>query len=159
MRLKAIYHPYLMKPTPEQIKNYLGKDVSEEVISELVSICQQKTYEANEVVYREHDDSTQLYIVDSGQIDIQYKMPNGSRETIDTCTKGDFLVWSALVEPHKTSSIGICRARAELLAFDGVKLRELCAKDTSFGYKMMSLVASVVRRRLQAAREEILDLR
>lgn len=149
-----------MKPTPEQIREYLGKGgVSDATVSELIAICEKKIYESGDIVYREHDESTQLFIVNTGQIDIQYKLPSGRRETIDVCVKGDFLVWSALVEPHQTTSIGICRSQAELLAFDGVKLRELCRKDTSFGYQMMTLIAQVLRRRLQAARKEILDLR
>jgi len=149
-----------MKATAELIKEYLGDDgISEATLMELARICERKVYEADDIIYREHDESTQLFIVNSGQVDIQYKMPKGKRETVDTCYKGDFLVWSALVKPYKTNSIGICRARAEILAFDGIKLRELCEKDTRFGYCLMSLVAGVIRRRLQAAREEIVDLR
>lgn len=149
-----------MKATPELVKEYLGKDgISDATIAELTSICEKVIYEANDIIYREHEDSAQLYIVHSGQVDVQYMMPNGKRETVDTCIKGDYLVWSALVQPYKTNSIGICRARAEILAFDAVKLRALCEKDTDFGYRMMSLIAQVIRRRLQAARKEIVDLR
>lgn len=149
-----------MKATPEMVKEYLGKNgISDATLSELVSICEIKTYEAGDIIYREHDESTQLYIVHSGQVDVQYMMPNGKRETVDTCLKSDFLVWSALVQPHRTTSIGICRAKSEILAFDGVKLRALCEKDTAFGYQLMGLVARVIRRRLQAARSEIVQLR
>ena len=149
-----------MKATPELIKEYLGKgEISDSTLLELVSLCEIKTYEANDVIYREHEDSTQLYIVHSGQVDVQYMMPNGKRETVDTCFKGDFLVWSALVQPYRTNSIGICRAHAEVLVFDGIKLRALCEKDMHFGYQMMSLIAQVIRRHLQAARKEVVDLR
>ena len=149
-----------MKVTAELIKEYLGDDgISEETLMELAAICERKVFKADEIIYREHDESTQLFIVNSGQVDIQYKTPKGKRETIDICYKGDFLVWSALVKPYQTNSIGICRAKAEILAFDGVKLRNLCEKDTRFGYCLMSLVAGVIRRRLQAARKEIVDLR
>ncbi len=150
----------IMATTLELIKEYLGKEgIAEATLAELASFCEVKTYEANEIIYREHEESTQLFIVHSGQVDVQYMLPQGKRETIDTCTKGDFLVWSALVQPYRTNSIGICRARADVLLFDGVKLRALCAKDTHFGYQMMSLIANVIRRRLQAARKEIADMR
>lgn len=149
-----------MKVSPELIKEYLGKgEVSDSTLSELASFCEIKIYEANDIVYRKHDESTQLYIVRSGQVDIQYMTPSGKLETIDNCVKGDFLVWSALVQPYRTNSSGICRARAEILAFDGVKFRALCEKDTLFGYQMMSLIARVIRRRLQVTRNEIVDLR
>ncbi len=149
-----------MKATPELIKEYLGQEgIDDATLAELVSLCEVRTYEANEIIYREHEESTQLFIVHSGQVDVQYKLPQGKRETIDTCTKGDYLVWSALVQPYKTNSIGVCRAKAEILALDGVKLRALCKKDTRFGYQMMSLIASVIRRRLQVTRKEMIDLK
>ncbi len=149
-----------MKATAELVKEYIGNSgISEATLMEVASLCERKTFEAGDIIYREHDESTQFYIVNSGQVDIQYKMPNGKRETVDTCYKGDFLVWSAIVKPHQTNSIGICRAKAEILAFDGPKLRAICEKDTQFGYCFMSLIAGVIRRRLQAARKEIVDLR
>ncbi len=149
-----------MKATQELIKEYLGKGgISDSTLSELASFCEMKTYEANDIIYRKHDVSTHLYIVNSGQVDIQYMTPSGKLETIDNCFKGDFLVWSALVQPYRTNSSGICRARAEILAFDGAKFRALCEKDQSFGYQMMSLIAQVIRRRLQVTRKEIIDLR
>ena len=146
-----------MKTTLELIKEYLGKGgVSDSTLSELASFCEIKNYEANDIIYREHEVSTQLYIIHSGQVDVQYMMQNGKRKTVDTCCQGDFLVWSALVQPYQTNSIGICRAHAEVLVFDGIKLRALCEKDVHFGYQMMSLIAKVIRRRLQATRKEIL---
>jgi hypothetical protein len=62
------------------------------------------------------------------------------------------------VPPHRTNSIGICRAEAEVLTIDGAKLRAVCEKDLLFGYKFMSHIATVIRRRLQAARKQIADL-
>ncbi|MGL4594940.1 MAG: Crp/Fnr family transcriptional regulator [Thermoguttaceae bacterium] len=149
-----------MKPSPEVLKMSLGMpSLPDTTIKELIAISEIKTYESNNIIYRENEESTQLIVVLSGQVDIQYMMPNGKRETVDICGKGDMLVWSALVEPYKTNSSGICRAKAEILAIDGIKLRKLCEKETSFGFRLMSAIAGVIRRRLQAARKEIVDLR
>jgi len=143
----------------ELLKEYLDADIPAGTLEKLKEIVTWETFEANDIIYREHEDSVRLFLVHSGQVDIQYLMPNARRETVDTCVKGDFLVWSALIKPYKTNSIGICRAKSELLAFDGAKLRALCDSDHHFGYLMMRHIAGVVRRRLQAARAEIVDLR
>lgn len=68
---------------------------------------------------------------------------------------GDYLLWSALIAPNKTNSIGVSRAQSELMAIDGKKLLAICERDTEFGYRMMSLIASVIRRRLQASRQQL----
>ena len=149
-----------MKVTPELIKEYLGiGGISDSTLSELASFCEIKVFEANDIIDREYEESTHLFIVLSGQIDVQYMTSGGKRETFDSCVKGDILMWSALVQPYKSNSIDICRAHAELLAFDAVKLRTLCDNDPHFGYQLMSLIARVIRRRLQVTRKEIIDLR
>ena len=145
--------------TIDLVRKYFGSDnIGEATLKEIASFTERKSYEAGDILYREHDASEKLYVVHSGQIDIQYLLANGRRKTVDTQVEGDFMVWSAVVPPHQTNSIGICRAHAEVLAVDGEKLRALCEKDLKFGYKFMSQIASVIRRRLQAAREQIADL-
>lgn len=149
-----------MNLTPELIKESLKIDqIADGTMKELLSICSIKTFNVDDILSREDEDSDNMYIVLSGLVDIQYMQPTGKRETIDSCVKGDLIGWSSLVKPYKTSSIDMCRAQAEVLALNGTKLREICDKDTDFGYTMMSRVARVIRRRLQAARKEILQLR
>lgn len=142
----------------ELLREYFN-DIPDSTLARVAEICEIRVFESNEIIYREHEESKHLCIVNSGQVDVQYLMPNGRRETVDTCVKGDFLLWSALVPPNFTNSIGICRAKAEVLALDGPKLRELCESDPKFGYQLMKHIAGVIRRRLQAARAEIVDLR
>ncbi|GHT32819.1 hypothetical protein FACS1894214_4760 [Planctomycetales bacterium] len=151
-----------MEVTAELVKKYLGTDIeglAEPTLSQLAAIAEVKTYNASEILSHELDDSINLMVVLSGQVDIQYMLPNGKRETVDSCCSGDLMGWSSIVPPHKTNSIDICRSKAEVLAFNGEKLREICSKNTDFGFKMMSFIARVIRRRLQAAQKEIVHLR
>lgn len=145
-----------MSKITEYLTNYMNiPEAKPETLAEVEKICEVKKFSANDIVYREHEDSRYLYIVLSGQIDVQYLLKDGRRKTLDTCQPGDYLLWSALIAPHQTNSIGICRAESELLSIDGKKLLEICDKDTEFGYRIMSLIASVIRRRLQASRYQL----
>ena len=143
----------------EALRQYLdADDVSQETVRAVAEISHLRNYEAGDILYREDEASDHLGIVISGQVDVQYLLPSGRRQTVDRLTAGDFLVWSAIVKPHTTSSIGICRAKAELVAVEAASLRTLCEQDTHFGYHLMSQMARVIRRRLQAARLQIADL-
>ncbi|MGI5832398.1 MAG: Crp/Fnr family transcriptional regulator [Thermoguttaceae bacterium] len=140
----------------ELIRQFINiPDASPETMAEVEKICEVKIFSADDIIHREHEHSRYLYIVISGQVDIQYLLQDGRRKTLDTCMSGDYLLWSALIEPHQTNSIGIARTTAELLQVDGKRLLEICARDTDFGFRMMSLIASVIRRRLQAARYQL----
>ncbi len=132
-------------------------DVADETLKKIEDISELKTFEASEIIYREHENSSAMYFVVSGQVDVQYLLKNGRRKTLDTCLTGDLLLWSAVIEPHKTNSIGISRAHSELLAIDGQKLLKICEEDHYFGHRLMALVASVIRRRLQASRMQLFE--
>ncbi len=143
----------------ETLQKYLdADDVNEKTIRAVAEFSHVRTCEAGEILYRENEASDHLSIVTSGQVDVQYLLPSGKRQTSDSLTAGDFLVWSAIVKPHTTSSIGICRVKAEMVVVEAAPLRALCEEDTHFGYHLMSQMARVIRRRLQAARLQIGDL-
>ena len=140
----------------ELLRQYMNiPDASPKTLAEVEKICEVKSFSTNEIIYREHEDSRYLYIVISGQVDIQYLLKDGRRKTLDNCLPGDYLLWSSLIEPHQTNSIGISRTTSELLKIDGKQLLTICARDTDFGFRMMGLIASVIRRRLMAARYQL----
>lgn len=145
-----------MSKIVELLREYLDvPGTSEETLKKIEAASELKTYNANDIIYREHENSRYLFIVVSGQVDVQYLLKNGRRRTLDNCVKGDMLLWSAMIKPHETNSIGICRAESELLAIDGQALLQICDQDNAFGYQLMSRVASVIRRRLQATRSQL----
>ena len=143
----------------EALHQYLDAvDVSDETIQAVTGISHVRNYQAGDILWREDEASDHLGIVTSGQVDVQYLLPSGRRRTVDVLKAGDFLVWSSIVKPHTTSSIGVCRAKAEVVAIEAASLRALCEQDPHFGYHLMSQMARVIRRRLQAARLQIADL-
>ena len=142
----------------EVLRRYLdAADVSDATIEAVAAISRFQDFAAGSIIFREDQASDHLYIVTAGQVDVQYLLPSGKRQTVDTLSPGDFLVWSAVVKPYKTNAIGICRVTSEVVAINAEGLRELCEKDTRFGYRLVSQLARVIRRRLQAARLQITD--
>jgi CRP/FNR family transcriptional regulator, anaerobic regulatory protein len=142
----------------ESLHEYLdAKGVSPETLQAVADLSQERHLKAGELLFRADQESDRLYIVTEGQVDIQYLMPSGKRQTFDVLEPGDFGGWSAVVEPHTTSSIGVCRTPTTVVAIDAVKLRELCRKDTDFGFRLLKQMARVIRRRLRAARQQIAE--
>ena len=142
----------------ELLRRYLdAADVGDGTIDAVAQFSHEQRFDADDIIFREEQVSEHLYIVTAGQVDVQYLLGSGKRQTVDTLTAGDFLVWSAVVKPHTTDAIAICRAKTTVVAIEAVGLRELCEKDALFGYRLVSQLARVIRRRLQAARLQIAD--
>jgi CRP-like cAMP-binding protein len=72
--------------------------------------------------------------------------------SIQTLGDGDLLVWSALVEPYKTTSVGTTTQQTQVLVFDAKKLRALFDTDPVLGQALIHQVAKMLRKRLEMAR-------
>jgi len=150
-------------PMPETVLEVLtmyldAQGVSPKTVEAVADISEFRDFAAEDMLFRAEKASDHLYVVVSGEVDIQYLQPSGKRQTVDTLGPGDFGVWSSVVEPHKTSSIGICRTPVRVVAVEAERLRALCEEDTDFGYRLLCQMARVIRRRLQAARFQIAEM-
>ena len=86
-------------------------------------IFEEVSVPAGTVMYREDDKADKLYILVDGEIDVQYTLGTGELRTVDTIVPGELMMWSALVEPYKSTAVVTVRQNAKLLAVDADKLR------------------------------------
>jgi CRP/FNR family transcriptional regulator, cyclic AMP receptor protein len=118
-------------------------------------IASEKTFAAGEVLFHEGDPATFFNVILSGEVEIQYTLGNGEQRTVDTLVAGDILCWSALVEPYKDTADGTASKNTHVVAIDAKQLRDLCAKDASLGYRLMTQVARLLSHRLENARVQL----
>lgn len=55
----------------------------QETLAEIEKFNKLISFESDDIVYHENEDSVYLYLDVSGQVDIQYLLKNGCRKTID----------------------------------------------------------------------------
>jgi CRP-like cAMP-binding protein len=130
-------------------------DVSEDSLREVAMIAEEETHSAGDVLFREGDRADRLYIIVKGEVDVQYTLGSGELRTVDTVVAGELLMWSALVEPYKSTAIGTTRQDTELVAIDGKGLRDLCEKDHGLGYRMLISLTQLLAARLEGARVQL----
>lgn len=142
--------------SPEFLRRYPHfADLSEENLKDLAMIAEEKRFTAGEVLFQEGDPAIKFNVILSGEIEIQYTLGTGERRVVDTLVAGDILCWSALVSPYKSTAVGTASKDTHVVAIDGPKLRELCAKDPSLGYLLMTQVAKLLANRLENARVQL----
>lgn len=142
--------------SPELLRRYnclSGAD--EQMLKQVAMLSEEKIARAGDVLFREGQDATHLHIVVEGEVDIQYVLGDGSYQTVDTLIAGDLMVWSSLVEPHMTHSMGVARTQVKLVAIDAPRLRELMQAEPRFGFLLMRSLASAIAHRLHGARLQI----
>ncbi|HOA74771.1 MAG TPA: cyclic nucleotide-binding domain-containing protein [Phycisphaerae bacterium] len=142
--------------SPELLRRFaIFSGADEPTLKQVAMLSEEKTARAGDVLFREGEDARYLHIVVEGEVDIQYVLGDGSHQTVDTVVAGDPLVWSSLVPPHQTHSMGVARTAVKLVAIDAARLRELMQANPALGYQVMSTLAGAIAHRLHGARLQI----
>jgi CRP/FNR family transcriptional regulator, cyclic AMP receptor protein len=142
--------------SPEVLRRYpYFAGIDDESLKQLAMIAEEKTIPALSVMFREGDPATHLSVILKGEVNIQYVLGNGDLRTVDTLVDGDLLMWSALVEPYKTTAIGTTVRETHLARIDAAKLRLLCEERPIVGYRLMTQVARLLAHRLDGARVQL----
>lgn len=142
--------------SPELLRRFTCfSGASEQILKQVAMLSEEKNAQAGDVLFREGEDATHLHIVVEGEVDVQYVLGDGSYQTVDTLIAGDLMLWSSLVEPHTTHSMGVARTNVKLVAIDAPKLRELMQAEPQLGYLVMRALASAISNRLHGARLQI----
>jgi len=142
--------------SPELLRRYpYFAGISNQSLKEIAMIAEEKHVPAGTRMFGEGDPANHFFIISKGEVNIDYLLGSGEIRTVDTLVDGDLLVWSALIEPYKTTAIGTATKACELYSINGPRLRELCEKDPLLGYRLTSQVAKMLAHRLEGARVQL----
>ncbi|MBN2146357.1 MAG: cyclic nucleotide-binding domain-containing protein [Anaerolineales bacterium] len=133
------------------------------------SLCEEKSFQANEIIFLEGTSSDDLYIIIQGEVDIQVNpaLVSDSLEdeyqpiTIATFRRGQSFGEIALVDKGVRSATARARVdQTRLLIIPSQKLNSLCDTDPLLGYRLMKNLAADLSLKIRSTdlriREELL---
>jgi len=118
--------------------------LSKSQLEKVAQLCREQTRNADDIIFKENDTSSELYLIQDGRVEITLSVPDpGTEKSIVTLGKGQTFGEIALVDEGPRSASARCIA-------DGTRLwvakREdfisLCEKDTSIGFIVMRNIAA-----------------
>jgi CRP/FNR family transcriptional regulator, cyclic AMP receptor protein len=126
-------------------------ELNPDQLEKISQICQQKTYDGNEIIFKENTTGDELYVILNGQVEILVD-PNtlGTSEaqgigpsTIATLRRGQSFGEVALVDQGVRSASARCaQDGTKLLIIDRQELENLCQADLELGYQVMRNIAA-----------------
>lgn len=136
----------------------LGSVLDDHHLEEIGQIAVRVHEPAGAVLFREGAPAIALWLVCSGGVALDIKVP--LREPVRVLTLGprDLLGWSSMVGDGSMSTKATITEEAELLRFPAKKLKDLCIADHTLGYALMGFVARAIANRLRGTRLQFLDL-
>jgi len=106
-------------------------------------------------IFRQGDEATHLYLIQSGTVTIQYKPYDGPIITLSHLQPGEIFGWSAVAGGQAYTSDAIPTSEVETLRLRGSDLLRLCTDHPAAGYAILDKLAESVSPRWTYARQQI----
>ncbi len=111
-----------------------------------------KDFQNGEVIFREGDDSREMYIVTKGEVIISKKSARGD-VTLATLRRGDFLGEMSLLESLPRSATAVSQGDSRLLAIHPGGFLLKIRRDPTFAFEMLQSLS----RRIRFTNDQLMD--
>jgi CRP-like cAMP-binding protein len=128
------------------------KDLSPAHLALMTSFASTQQYAPQHRIFEHDRHADHFYVVQSGQVAIEIPSLGGEPLRIQTLGPGSVLGWSWLLPPYRWMFDARAVLATEVVAIDGLRLREMCERDPGFGYQILKRFAALMAERLNAAR-------
>jgi CRP/FNR family transcriptional regulator, cyclic AMP receptor protein len=137
-------HPFLIGMSAQHIR--------------LLADCAMRShFEAGHIIFREGESANRFYLIEHGKVTLE-SSTLGEPITIEEIRDGDLLGWSWLFPPYAWHFSARALEQTTAIFFYGTVLRDYCEKDHSLGFELFKRMSVVMLRRLQAARQKLLNV-
>ncbi len=128
-------------------------------ISLLASIVHKREYKKGEFIFYQGDPGLGMYIIQEGEVLIQYTDPEGNRQDLAILKNGDFFGEIALIDESPRSASAICKTDCYIIGFFRPDLFEIIEKHPKLGIKIVLKLAEIIAKRLRMTNQEVTRLK
>jgi CRP-like cAMP-binding protein len=114
----------------------------------LLSRSDHATFPAGTRIFREHQRAEKFWVIESGTVDLDTRVPGHESAVIETLGCGELLGGSRATASREVRTP----------EFDAAAVRRLCHEDSAVGRSVSTAVAAVIADRLDSTRTRLLDL-
>lgn len=132
--------------------------LTDEELERIIGICEEKTFNAGEVIFEENLPSKTFYLLDEGRIALSLSLPNETRVIVRTISASECFAWSALVEPFRTTAQSKAVESSRVISISADKLFPLFDDDCHTGFVIYNHIGRVIGERLTDTRAQLLTL-
>lgn len=125
--------------------------LSDKEIQQILSIGQTMICEPGTVLFREQDDATTIYFIQSGRVAVKVKEDNVEK-TLYTASEGDVLGWSTVVLPYQRTATAVVVERAKIVAIETKKFQDFCDRNAAMCYRVAQNLNRAVIARMRLAK-------
>ena len=143
----------------EMLKNHkFFRDMKREDIATLAGCASTTTIPADEVIFRQQQETDFFYVVRSGKVAVDIHSGEENPLTIQTLGAGSILGWSWIFPPYLWQFDARAIEDTEVIKMDARCVRKKIDGDPRLGFDLMQRFSLIMLERLQATRLQLLDM-
>jgi len=132
--------------------------LDEEHLSQLADVAEQVQFEEGEVIFREGDPATDVYLIVDGSVSLEVCAASIGCRRILTVTAGELLGWSPVLEQTRLSATARALEPTRAVRLNGKQVLAQCEHNPRFGFEFMRRAALALANRLNATRLQLLNV-
>lgn len=116
-------------------------------------------FKSRDTIFLAGEPAEQFYLVRTGVVALQVSQEVGTPRPIQSIAEGSVLGWSWLFEPPVWQFDAVAETAVRTIAIETDPIRQVCAKNGPFGYRLLSRISEIMAARLHATRRQFLSQR
>jgi CRP/FNR family cyclic AMP-dependent transcriptional regulator len=118
--------------------------LSDSQLEKVAELCREQTFNADDIIFKENDKSSELYLIQDGLVEITLSVPEpGTEKSLVTLGNGQIFGEMALLdEGPRTASARCIADGTRLWVAKRADFISLCEKDTGIGFIVMKNIAA-----------------
>ncbi len=131
---------------------------SPEHIQLLAGCARNHRFTAGQYLFHEGDPADEFFLIRQGKVALEISAPGKEPIVFETLTDGEVAGASWLVAPYRWMFDARATTLTRAIGLDAKCLRGKCDTDHNLGYEMMKSVLSILVKRLDHTRLQIIDV-
>ena len=124
----------------------------------LVSCARNLRFAPGQFLCREGEPANEFFLIREGTVALELHVPGRPPMVIATVGEGEIVGASWLLPPYRWGNDARAVTPTRAFGMDATCLRDKCEADHHVGYEMMKRFLPVMVRRMQAARQQMVDV-
>ena len=127
------------------------KGLRQDELKEIAELCEEVIFAGGDRVLTEGERADYFYILEEGRVDLRFELPDcksSEDTTVGTIEPGECFAWSAMVPQHIATLSCYSTGMSRGIRIEGIKLLNLCKRNSRIGFIIMQNIAVMIRHRL-----------
>jgi CRP/FNR family cyclic AMP-dependent transcriptional regulator len=133
------------------------RGLSEKQLSSLAAVASDVSFEENEIILADREQSSAFYFVVSGSVAIELRAARYA-VCVQALGPGKVFGWSSLLDQQDTLFQVRAREQTKALRIPGGALKTLCREDPVLGTELLQRTLQVVASRVRATEERFAEM-